>query len=171
MDAMLKARCEPYSVASKNDEVMEAITWFVQEALPAVNSNWSRDLTRQNEFMTKVVTRTDEAFVLWTISTSKENWLQQAEQGGKLKVNEGDMDEEDEKGSSRFGSEAGLELYEHFVKEVENTRLSQCCEDWDRQIQCQIRDCLKNNTIRMEKPKRCKKRKYEKNFDMQVDLF
>jgi len=169
-ESIMNTRCVPYSEACQNEEDIAAVTWFVLEALPAVNNNWNKDLTRQNEFMTKVVTRTDEAFVLWTIQTSKDRWLQHAESDGKDKVAEDDLEDDDEKGARRFGSDAGMELYENLVQKVEKTRELSCCEDWDRQIQGQIRDRFNKGTKRIDKPTRSKKRKYQKNFDMLVDI-
>lgn len=129
--------------------------------------------------MSKVVTRTDEAFVLWTLQTSKDSWIQNLDadgkdaQAGKSKSGgEDEPDDDDEKGHNRFGSESGMELYQQIIEKVHKTRDSIFCEDWDRQLQGHFRDKFKTPSQPVEKKGRSqKKRKYEKNFDMLVDDF
>ena len=156
---------------------MCATHWYFKEALSAVNSQWGKDLTQQNEHMTHIVTRTDEAFVLWTLETSKDSWIQNynAEVNGSdtlSKDAEYEVEDDDDKGQSRFGSEAGLELFEKLCGIVQSTRDSSHCSDWDRQMQLTFRDNFKKPTKSVEKKSRIsKKRKYEKNFDMMVDDF
>lgn len=160
----------PYSHAIKNEDDISAVTWFVEEALSVVSSHWGKSLTRQNEYMSTVVTRTDEAFVLWTLKTSEESWVQELEADGKSKGGEEEADDE-EKGPNRFGTEAAMELYEQIVENVQKTRDCVNCEDWDKQLLGHFRDKSKKTTKRVVQSRKNKKRRYEKNFDLLVDNF
>ena len=176
--AVLEARTMPYNEACKQENLICATHWYIKEALSAVNSHWGKDMTQQNEYMSKTVTRTDEAFVLWTLETSKDSWIQSYEAEinnvaeAKNKGEDNDMDDDEDKGPNRFGSEAGMELFEKMAEIVQKTRDSVFCADWDKQMQVSFRDNFKKPKRLMEKKSRTsKKRKYEKNFDMMVDNF
>lgn len=132
--------------------------------------------------MTSVVTRTDEAFVVWILETSKNSWKEQAEneEKGQAKDKEigqmsddedDDENDENEKAKSRFGSEIGMKTFEKCVQLVQNTRASPHRNDWDKQLQIHMKDHFKKNKKVIEKPKTNKKRKYIKNFDAMVDDF
>lgn len=159
---------------------MDVVFWYLKDALSAVNNHWGKNLIQQSEFVSHIVTRTDEAFVLWTLETSADSWIQLYDADGNNNVAEGrskggddDVEEEDEVlGQNRFGSEASMEMYEKMIGMVEDTRNSVHCADWDRQVQAYFRDKMRKPTRLPEKKSRTtKKRKYEKNFDMLVDNF
>ena len=161
--SILEARTKPYSVACKDEDTMATSLWFVKEALSSVNSNWSKESTKKNEFMTKVVTRTDEAFVLWTLETSKDGWIKNIDADKTI--------DDEEIAQNRFGSERANEQYKKMSAAVERTRASVHCEDWDRQMMGHFRDKYKRKESLMEKPSKNKKVRYEKNFDLLVDDF
>ena len=96
---MMKARTTKYSDANENEDIFNALNWYVLVALSAVNCTWSKDLTKQTQLMTSVVTRTDEAFVVSIIETNKKKWSKSCQD---------DDDDDEEEETTRFSSDIGL---------------------------------------------------------------
>ena len=157
---MMKARTTKYSDANENEDIFNAPSWYVLVALSAVNCTWSKDLTKQTQLMTSIVTRTDEAFVVFVIETNKKKWSKNFQE---------DEDDADEEETTRFASDIGLQKYEDFTTLVENARAAAWKDEWDREIQ----NNLKEHYFKAKKmaAKSVKKRKIGRNYDAFVDEF
>lgn len=166
---MLEARCHQFNTAEEPD--LLTWWWFCMDALPVISTSWRDQKKQCADPMSKVVTKTDEAFTIYLLEVNKEIWQEEwRNDEGQQNVSQ----EFVEPDPIRFVSEEGQKKYEEIIRLVVKARTCQYAREWENELMSHCTDHYKKKQPSRPsgdgEKKTKKKRKITKNYDDLCDF-